>query len=210
MLHKIFSKFTKCFTKYICCLSGHPNFPYCFGLRGSDIVMEYFGTFCENDVQTSPNFSKLCRTSMFKLTIPRFVFICKSILTAVMYMHSKKVLHNDIKADNVVVCGNRVVVIDFGKVSCIKQPVVYNIHPGSDEQMTYNKYHRHLAYELRNIPNTRQSVETDTYSVGYLFKYSGVSIPYQPIIEIGSLLNSRSLNSRISLQNAINRIDSLK
>ena len=35
--------------------------------------------------------------------------------------------------------------------------------------MKYNKYHRHLAYELRYETNTYQSILTDTYSIGYMF-----------------------------------------
>ena len=39
--------------------------------------------------------------------------------------------------------------------------------------MKYDKYHRHLAYELRNETNTHQSILTDTYSISYMFQLVG-------------------------------------
>ncbi len=45
-------------------------------------------------------------------------------------MHSRQILYNDIKADNVVVA-NTAKIIDFGKATLISKPVVYNIVPGS-------------------------------------------------------------------------------
>ena len=49
-------------------------------------------------------------------------------------------------------------------------PLKYNIAVGSDRQKFYNKNHKHLAYELRNIPFSKRSIKTDIFSIGYLFQ----------------------------------------
>ena len=189
-------------------LSGHVNFPFCFGLlKNGTILMEYLGKFASNAIHTWPNLSQVSKSR--HLNVPNFIFVCKNILEAVIFIHKKQILHNDIKADNVVVSDYRVVLIDFGKVTAIKQPIVYNITPGSEENITYNKHHRHLAYELRNVPNTKQSIQTDTYSVGYMLKHCGALITYQPIIEIGRLLKNQCVELRISLENALDKINIL-
>ena len=64
-------------------------------------------------------------------------------------------------------------VIHFGKVTLIDAPLSYNIGNGSKESDKYNKCHWHLAYEIRDIKETIQSVCTDTCLVGYLLKSIG-------------------------------------
>ena len=124
-------------------------------------------------------------------------------------MHSKGILHNDIKCDNIVIVQSTVKVVDFGKATMVSCPLVYNVIAGSESQHTYNEKHRHLAYELRNILNSKQSIQTDTYSVGYLFKHSAATLPYEPIVLIGRLLKCQNVNDRISLNNALDKISNL-
>ena len=49
-------------------------------------------------------------------------------------------------------------------------PVIYTIKPGLEREKRCNKYHSHLAFELRNKPGSKVSVKTDIYSLGYLFR----------------------------------------
>ena len=112
-------------------------------------------------------------------------------------------------SNNVIVADKRVVIIDFGKATMIKCPVQYDITPSSEDQATYNTNHRHLAHELRNVPLTRQSVMTDTYSVGYMFKHTACSIPYEPIIELGRQLKTVSVSCRLSLSTALGFLQDL-
>ena len=96
--------------------------------------------------------------------------------------------------------------IDFGKATLVKKPLVYNIDPNSDRSAKYNKVHRHLAYELRNFRNTKQSFNTDAFSIGYMFKHAAAVIPYSPIIELGRLLKDRNVLLRISVDNALDKM----
>ena len=50
-------------------------------------------------------------------------------------------------------------------MTLIDAPVSYNTGNGSQESNKYNKFHRYLAYEIRDIKGTKQSICTDTYLV---------------------------------------------
>ena len=115
------------------------------------------------------------------------LFNSYGVLQVVKFMHSKKILHNDIKSDNIVVA-DRVKLIDFGKETMSSSPLIDNIACGSADSRIYNTRHRHLVYELRNIPGSRQSNKTDTYYVGYMFKHAAANILYEPIFQLGRLM----------------------
>ena len=60
----------------------------------------------------------------------------------------------------------RTVLVDFGKATMIECSFTYNVALNDECRNLYNDKHRHLAYELRNVPNTKQSPLTDGYSIG--------------------------------------------
>ncbi len=62
-----------------------------------------------------------------------------------------------------MIIANVVKIIDFGKSTLTSKPLLYNLVPGSEEQ---KKYNRHLAHELRNNQGSKQTILTDTYSIG--------------------------------------------
>ena len=95
----------------------------------------------------------------------------KQLLKAINFFHKQGFLHNDIHSNNVLIRDGKVVkLIDFGKVTMQLAPLKYRIVPGSERQKRYNRNHTHLAYELRNILNSKQSIKTDIYSIGHLFE----------------------------------------
>ena len=79
------------------------------------------------------------------------------------------VLHNDIKSNNIMFFEKKVKITDFWKATYISKPIIYNLTPSDAEK--YNLKHQYLAHKLWNIPNSKQTELTDTYSVGYMFKY---------------------------------------
>ena len=154
-------------------LAGHRLFPYCYGfLRPNLIVYQLLGTLKDNtlNVYTLDKIKLLQRNEKY---LSRIAF---QLVEGIQFMHNLNLLHNDIKANNAIVYGpemDLLKVIDFGKCTLISNPEVYNL--SVEQREFYNKKHRYLAYELRNRPNAKQTVLTDTYSVGYLFKHLGVS-----------------------------------
>ena len=184
-------------------LSGHNNFPFCFGLLGNNIIlMEYFRAPQNNLMETCPTFSQRLRAG---IKANELKFICSGIIDGIAHMHSKHLLHNDIKSDNVIVA-DAVKIIDFGKTTLISRPLVYNVVPGSEEHKKYNSVHRHLAHELRNIPGSSQTIATDTYSVGHMFKHAAATINFEPIIQLGRAMKHVSPISRLSLASAVEMI----
>ena len=184
-------------------LSGHKNFPFCFGLLGNNIIlMEYFRVPRNNLMETCPTFSQRLRAG---IKAHELKFICSGIIDGIAYMHSKHLLHNDIKSDNIIIA-DAVKIIDFGKTTLVSRPLVYNVVPGSKEHKKYNSVHRHLAHELRNIPGSSQTIATDTYSVGHMFKHAAATINFEPLIKLGRAMKHVSPFSRLSLANAVEKI----
>lgn len=96
--------------------------------------MEFLGNLMELSHIPYPTLASFRKTG--QLDIHKLKFICKEVVSAIMHIHGKGILHNGIKGDNVIVAGDRIVLIDFGKATMIKCPVQYNITPGSEEQST--------------------------------------------------------------------------
>lgn len=98
----------------------------------------------------------------------------KSILlgcvSAVSYLHSKQILHNDIKSDNIVIeklptkC--RAVLIDLGKACFCKDAATYSLSP--QQKIKYAKYHPHIAPEVCN-GTTSQTCASDMFAFGRVF-----------------------------------------
>ena len=90
--------------------------------------------------------------------------LCRGI----RHIHDKiKILHNDIKSNNVVLDGPSLaeaeaVLVDFGKATDQSNPRIYQTPADT-------KKFEHLAPELGQ-PNGRQSKKTDIYSVGFLVR----------------------------------------
>ena len=188
-------------------LSGNKNFPICFGLYNERVMLtEYFGKFNSGCCETVPNLHQLLKNGISLEVLKR---VCVGLVEAVVFMHKKSILHNDIKSDNILLVHKTVKLIDFGKATMMSCPIMYTIPVGSELQKTYNTIHRHLAHELRNIPNTKQSKKTDAYSVGYFFKHAAATVPYEPIIVIGRLLKHLVVEERISLTNALDKLKKL-
>uniref|UniRef100_A0A7M5UUT5 Protein kinase domain-containing protein n=2 Tax=Clytia hemisphaerica TaxID=252671 RepID=A0A7M5UUT5_9CNID len=190
-------------------LSGSQYFPFCYGLLDDTdkpkeplnkcILMEFLGQVNGDMYSPYPTLAKMASSRLLNHTNIRHIF--SLILEGVQFLHLKGILHNDIKADNIVVCKERVVLIDFGKATMIKCPVTYNIKKA--DQVTYNLYHRHLAHELRNKTNSKQTKLTDIYSIGYMFKHVAATLPYKPLIELGRHMKVPEPSQRLSIESAL-------
>ena len=72
----------------------------------------------------------------------------RQLSEAINYLHEHKILHNDIKNDNVVVYKDKVglkpVLLDFGK-AC---PVVEAEYRARQQRAEYREKHSHIAPEI--------------------------------------------------------------
>ena len=187
-------------------VAGSKYFPYVFGmLNESAILMEYFNESLSHGVVACSNLWEAVKMRSKPIN-PKATFT--DAIQAVLYLHGEKILHNDLKADNFVLTSDCLKLIDFGKATMIISPKVYSIKPGSDLSKQYNTYHRHLAYELRNVPGSKQSVFTDIYSLGYMFKHVGPMLQCDEIVSSGRHMKVQEAEFRTPLTKALQIVQS--
>lgn len=140
----------------------HPCLPFLFGVHIRDkpyfLVTQFFGKD-----QTSHTIASAIEASILKTASEWFAFLDK-LVQAVVFVHSKGWLHNDIKRDNIVLHstedGWQPVLVDFGKSRVLKDA----------EYRTKTK--RDLPWIAPEVLNgeATQSTKSDIFSLGYLFK----------------------------------------
>lgn len=180
-------------------LSGHPLFPYCFGFsKPNMLIMQFVGLYVNDKPMINTIHSEMGKK---KFEAYKWFWICCQVIEAIQYMHSIMILHNDIKSNNIVISPSQnIKIIDFGKSTLLTNPVIYNL--SCKAKASYNKKHRYLAYELRNVANCKQTEMTDTYSVGYLIKYIGYHENIDFLFEIGRKMKIIDIGKRMKLNQA--------
>ena len=105
-----------------------------------------------------------------------------------------------------VVVADTIKVINFGKATMMTNPVIYSIAPGTTTHQMYNTRHRHLAYELQNVPGSKQSIATDTYSLGFMLKHAAATLRFSPLIQLGRMMKHTDPASRATIQSGSDKI----
>ena len=181
--------------------SGHPNFLWYFGMMGNDIVMELVRIF--DPISKKYRSSTLQYALSVKLNDDRihWIDVSKQIVIGVNHMHHKKMLHNDLKENNIllqVVRGKMVPKIsDFGKSTFLSGGKSYSLSEKQKEE--YNIYHRNLAFELRNLNGFKQSELTDAYSVGRILKQIGYTMNVEVVKKVAAKLKVDNYKKRAKL-----------
>ena len=129
------------------------------------------------------------------------------MIHAFYYLHSKGFLYHYIHGGNITIRDHKFVkVIDFGKVTLLSKPLKYRLT--KEKQKLYNARHKHLAYELRNIPDSKQSIQTDIYSIGFLFqKYFTRIVKHRTFSKVVSRMVFINPEMRPSLKTVYLEID---
>ena len=136
-------------------VNGSVFFPYFFGMSNDLILMEFIGP-------SLGDFSKT-KTTMDKIN---YYSIARSVIEGVIFLHSKKILHNDLHCNKICLRKSNMamaVIIDLGKSSLESSSLKYNITKATTQRRYVTK-HPHIAYELVFL-GSMQSRKTDTYSV---------------------------------------------
>lgn len=142
---------------------SHPNVVCLIGVMERqnrlDIVTSFYSV---NGDRTN-----LCDIPAQTTTI-NWTNLLSGLCSGIRYLHNKvKVLHNDIKSNNVVLDGCNLfeaeaVLLDFGKATDQNSPKIYK-KPADTRKF------RHLAPELGQV-NGKQSNKSDVYSLGYMIR----------------------------------------
>ena len=112
------------------------------------------------------------------MTAKDWINVCAQLAEVVRYLHEDvKCIHNDIKADNIlltntstVVSSNKfnVLLIDYGKATEKSLGKLYKL--SDTEKLLYRTHHLHLAPEIIDGV-VKQSTTSDVYSVGKVFQF---------------------------------------
>ena len=109
--------------------------------------------------------------------------ILLGMVSALKYIHTNNILHNDIKSDNIMIDNRssipQSILIDFGKGCFISDGNVYKL--SLPEQRRYTIEHPQVAPDLRN-GHCRQSQYTDVYSLGRVIKQINDKFLHIPFI----------------------------
>lgn len=178
----------------------HPNLPYLFGVVTSKppykIVMQYHG-LSEHTMSVTLS-DVLCDPSnLYDQNV--FLLLCAQIAEAVRYLHDEvKILHNDLKCNNVVICDSisevarsstythssnvQIVLIDFGKATNTDKGKTYKLN--EIEKSQYTAKFPHMAPEVIE-GFSPQSKMSDIYSLGSIFfkVHDHAVIPNKEILE---------------------------
>ena len=167
-----------------CC---HPNVSYLLGVcndaRYKMLILSFHGishqSFSLHSVLISSN----------RLEIPSVKWNWKSILFGIInglsYIHSKNILHNDIKEDNVVLEERKGIIIDFGKACYEKDGKRYVL--SQVEKKKYMVCHPQVAPDLRD-GLCHQNKSTDIYSFGRLLHViSDKAIPLPALVTLSKV-----------------------
>jgi serine/threonine protein kinase len=172
------------FLKKIC----HINLPIIFGMNNNQkpffIATEFYGS---NNFQASTLRSVIKNSDLSEcISGPEhWLHIITQLADSVSYLHSKEIIHNDIKSDNVMIVSNSSVLspvlIDFGKTCLVSEGKKKILSQA--EKSKYYKDHFHIAPEVIEglCP---QTIKSDVFSLGVLVASVYRHTKYKPLKEV--------------------------
>ena len=173
------AKYKECFFSEAWILSklAHENLPWLFAVchdeKNSILIMSHHAFRGKKESVTIHSaLQEPCATTSPSVKCWKNILL--GMTSALVYLLKSKILHNDIKADNVVIeylppdfnsC--RSVIVDFGKACLVSCAISYELTP--EQQKKYKEEHPQIAPEIRN-GLAKQSYNSDVYSFGRVLK----------------------------------------
>lgn len=186
------SKYSNTFFNEIRMLSqlSHNNVPWLYGVQYDikhprAIAMSYH-PFCGGNESTTVHIALKINKFHEKIQHTDWKEILTGGTAALDYLCHRKILHNDIKGDNVIIeylppdyksC--RSVLIDFGKACYISEAMLYKL--SAEQKEIYKKCHPQIAPEVRNGVE-KQSYCSDMYSFGRVLHQINSEILKIPVL----------------------------
>ena len=166
-----------------CC---HANLPWLYGVvHQPKIIILSLHTMNDHSVTLHSMLCIDCGISPASLTSDDWKKILYGIILATDYLHSKTILHNDIKANNIVIEGKageaRSVLIDLGKGCFTKHAKAYYI-TNDAKRKEHTKKYPHIAPDLIN-GHCKQSEKSDIYALGRIIKMINDNMMHVPALE---------------------------
>ncbi len=156
----------------------HENLPWLYGVcneaKHPRIIAMSHHSFCGNTGSSTVHVALKSEELFDQLNTSCWKRVVLRGTTALAYLQCKGILHNDIKADNIVIeklppnynqC--RSILIDFGKACYVAETTLYHLSPEQKER--YKAHHPQVAPEVRNGVST-QSFASDMYAFGRVLR----------------------------------------
>lgn len=146
-------------------LGDHRGLPLLFGVITKSTPFRLVTQFHGDKIQSLTLYKAMKRVELDK---PCWLRILRGIIEALSHVHSKDILHNDLKSNNIVLEKRgkdwNPVIIDFGKARFISNPkALMSLSASAQEQ--YRRSYPHIAPEIVR-GESRQSVQSDVFSIG--------------------------------------------
>ena len=129
-----------------------------------------------------------------------FVALIRQLCEILRYLHVQKILHNDIKCDNVMIYrdgeGLKCALIDFGKACRIEEGKHKKLT--SDEKTTYRKKHSHIAPEIVD-GKSPQTTSSDIFALGRIILKVGNRYKCDKLVALSKLCTSENPAKRCTL-----------
>ena len=146
-------------------LGDHRGLPLLFGVITKSTPFCIITQFHGDKTQSLTLYKAMKRVELDK---PHWLRILRGIIEALSHVHSKDVLHNDLKSNNILLEKRgkdfNPVIIDFGKARFISNPKA-RMSLSASAQEEYQHSYPHIAPEIVRGEG-RQSVQSDVFSVG--------------------------------------------
>lgn len=186
-----------------CC---HENLPWMYGIvHHPKIVVLSLHTMNNFAVTLHSMLCSDCASSPASLTSDDWKKILYGVVLAMNYLHSKSILHNDVKCNNILIEGKtgeaRSILIDLGKGCFTVHAKAYYIKSDVMKKEHIKKY-PHIAPDLIN-GHCKQSQMSDIYALGRIIKQINDYTLHVPALESTSkhcmeyLCNQRPLTSEV-------------
>lgn len=194
--------------KIVSALGDHPNLPMIFGVVTKTLPLCLVTQF-HGIKEESVTLHQAANASI--LTIANCISIFQKICCALGHVHSKGYLHNDIKANNVVLERTSVseefnpVLIDFGKSGKASSALLYR----RKGNVVNGKGKSYLAPEV--VSERLYSVASDIYSLGRMLKAISCMVGfYERVRGLVKASNTDKRSERLSLNVFSNKIAEVK
>ena len=119
-----------------------------------------------------------------KLSVTTWLKTLKKI-SSVIHEIYVGLLHKALHMQNIIIRDkSHPKAIDLCQACLISDPIIYKTKSGFTKQAKYNKIHKLLVSELRNIPGSVILMETDLYTLGFIMNNVTSRINTQPLEEL--------------------------
>ena len=175
----------------------HFNLPWLHGACDQpdcSVILMSLHLYDGSDFKSLTIYKALVNADSYQITSHNWKQILSGITSALVYLTGKKILHNDVKSDNILIemlptdySAARSVLTDFNKACFKEDGVTYKL--SNEEKKKYAKHYPQVAPEIR-CGTGKQTHASDVYSFGRVLQKISMELQISALIKLSSLCMS--------------------